>query len=98
VTLTKAGKTLKIVDGGLTGRGRIIQMCKCPTCMSTERHNRFSLLPCGCAHAMILACSCKLRDEKCQKCGRVFVSAGGDWYEIEDPHPKVGGKDRKHGR
>lgn len=86
MTITKAGKTITIVDGGLSGRGRIVSVCKCPGCMMVARVLRFSALPCGCRHALINQCTCRLRDAKCRGCGRVFVAAGGDWYEVVDPH------------
>lgn len=43
-------------------------------------------MPCGCKDLMVIDCHCRLRDKKCQICGRVFIPSGKDWYEVEDPH------------
>ena len=42
-------------------------------------------LPCRCG-GLIVACTCRIRDHACRRCGRVFASYHGEVYEIEDPH------------
>lgn len=63
-------------------------LCKSACCENAPRHERFRLLPCGC-HGLQVDCTCRLRDKLCRRCGRVFVTYSGDWYEIEDPHRRA---------
>ena len=90
-TFEKGGKTITIIKGGLTGKGRILKKCNCPSCISMSEQYGHSVkdTPCNC-HGLITECTCPIRDIKCQRCGRVFVAKDGTWYEVEDMHEKAG--------
>lgn len=94
-TFDKDGRRIVIVHGGLSGPGRILKVCKCKSCTSKPQHERHRLPPCGC-HGRVVVCSCRLRDVACRTCGKVFIAAHGDWYQVIDPHkhltPKEGGR------
>jgi hypothetical protein len=96
MTMTKAGVDLSIV-AALPDGTKILRTCDCPECRKLGVRGsglRFKLLPCGC-HGVIVECTCRVHDKRCQTCGRVFVATAPyvvkgkrfvDVYEIEDPH------------
>ena len=93
LTMTKAGIHLGIIASFPDGT-KIESVCDCSECAKKPRTLRYRLLPCGC-HGLIVGCTCKVRDKRCQTCGRVFVASpayearGKKWvdvYEVEDPH------------
>ncbi len=68
------------------GEGRVVRACAMACCGGKPKHERYSILPCGC-HGLIVECTCKVRDKQCKRCGRVYVAVGrAGWAEIEDPH------------
>jgi len=87
--IVKRGVELVVPDGAMQGPGPLrVRFCGCACCKDEPKHDRYRLLPCGC-HGLQVHCACKLRDKCCRRCGRVFVSCCGDWYQIQDPHPKT---------
>ena len=86
MSIVKAGRELIVPEGAMQGPGRMTRVCRDMCCRTAPKHERYTLLPCGC-HALQNHCTCKLRDRLCRGCRRVFVACGGDWYEIQDPHP-----------
>lgn len=96
--IVKSNVDLIVPDGAMQGNGPLrTKLCKSACCKNAPRHERFRLLPCGC-HGLQVHCTCKLHDKHCRRCGRVFVTCCGDWYEIEDPHPKAPPRDLSGGR
>jgi len=84
-TLDKNGRRVVIVHGGQSGTGRLLRLCSESCCAGKPRIDKYRVLPCGC-HGLVVECTCRLRDKACRSCGRVYVAAQGDWYEVEDPH------------
>jgi len=87
MTFDKAGTTFEIISGGT---GRVMTKCRCEDCKREPRWLRADTLPCGCVHAMIVDCSCPLKDKHCRRCRRSFIPSGRDWYEVLDPHGQAG--------
>ena len=75
-----------------TGNGPLERPCSMACCQNKPKHERYTLLPCGC-HATFVACTCSLRERHCNKCGRNFITTavlkGKEWFEIEDPHAET---------
>ena len=86
--VVKNGREMVVPEGAMQGSGRMTHKCKCESCMQDIPMLRYTLLPCGC-HGLQTHCTCQLRDKLCQACGRIFVSVGGGWYAVDDPHPKA---------
>ena len=69
------------------GNGKVETICKCSTCLTFPKANRFVVLPCGCRHQTLVACTCyEWKDRFCNGCHRTFVQVGREWFEIADPH------------
>jgi hypothetical protein len=70
------------------GNGKVETICQCSTCLNFPKPQRFSVLPCGCRHQTLVACTCKWRERNCNGCHRSYVQVGKQWLEITDPHDK----------
>lgn len=93
LTLDKARHRLYIVQPAspahkTSGTGRVLRVCAGACCADLPKGERARQLPCG-HHGLVVECTCRIRDKQCRVCGRVYVEAGLDWYEIHDPHEEA---------
>jgi hypothetical protein len=83
-TFTKSGMTFKTLSQTV---GRIVTKCKCEECQ--ESGMPYFKLPCGCYHALVVSCTCKLKDSKCRRCTKCWIPVGGTFHEVVDPHVPI---------
>ena len=76
----KGGKAHNVLARGI---GKVQRKCKMACCKNMV--NPYILLPCGC-HGCVVSCTCKIHDVCCQRCKRVYIGIGKEWFEIRDPH------------